>query len=182
MIKSFYLKENKMELLKVNTLMGHEGNISKIYFKHMFNELEFTKRIPRVKCDYINSILDIGYTFLFNFIDSIVSIYGFDTYCGFLHRQFYMRKSLICDFIETFRPLIDKQIKKSINLKQFSKKDFKKINEKYQLKYECNKKYMNVFYECIYSEKDDIFKFIQGFYRAFMKDFEIEKYVKYSIK
>lgn len=41
---------------------------------------------------------------------------------------------------------------------------------------------MNVFYECIYSEKDDIFKFIQGFYRAFMKDFEIEKYVKYSIK
>ncbi len=40
-------------------------------------------------------------------------IYGFDVFCGVLHRQFYMRKSLVCDVIEPFRPIIDLQIRKA---------------------------------------------------------------------
>lgn len=181
-LSELYIKNNEIELSKINIIMGYEGSVSKIYFKYLFEDLDFSKRMPRIKADYINSILDIGYTVLFNFIDSIVSIYGFDTYFGFLHRQFYMRKSLICDLIEPFRPLIDLQIKKSIHLKQFSKKDFKKIDNKYILKFECNKKYIKVFYKLLDQEKEYIFYFIQSFYRAFMREKSIEEYTKYIIR
>ena len=84
----------------------------------MFEGLNWKGRKPRIKFDYINSSLDIGYTVLFTFIEVIANSFGFDIYVGVLHKQFYMRKSLICDFVEPFRTIIDEQVKKSINLKQ----------------------------------------------------------------
>ena len=58
--------------------------------------------------------LDIGYTMLFNIVDAMLQIYGFDTYYGVFHRCFYMRKSLVCDIMEPMRPIIDYEIRKAI--------------------------------------------------------------------
>ena len=55
--------------------------------------------------------MDIGYTYLFNFIDALLRLYGFDTYLGFYHKEFYQRKSLVCDVVEPFRCIIDKNTK-----------------------------------------------------------------------
>lgn len=105
------------------SLLGIEGSSSRVYFSQVFDCARWRGRRPRVKDDWVNATLDIGYSMLFNFIDSLLQLYGFDVYCGVYHREFYMRKSLVCDLVEPFRPLIDLRIRKAINLKEFQEED-----------------------------------------------------------
>ena len=144
-------------------LLSYEGNAAKLYFKTIFDNVEWKGRKPRIKFDYINSALDIGYTILFTFIEVIANSFGFDIFVGVLHKQFYMRKSLICDFVEPFRTIIDEQVRKSINLKQIKKDDFMLINKQYRLKYENSTKYANIFLSAILDEKERIFLYIIGY-------------------
>ena len=164
----------------LSNLLGIEGNCAKQYFKSYYETLEWNGRKPRIKCDYINATLDIGYTILFNFIESLMLIYGFDVYCGVLHKEFYMRKSLVCDIMEPFRPLIDFQVKKSINLGEFKEKDFSLVNNKFLLKWESNPKYVQKFLEIILSEKDAIFTFVQSYYRCFMKGKDSSQFTEFN--
>lgn len=97
------------------------------------------------------------------------SMTEFDEYCGVLHTQFYMRKSLICDIVEPFRVIIDRQTKKSVNLGQFKEKDFEIFDGKWCLKYEKSSEYSSVFLKAIMEYKEDIFLYIRDFYRSFMK-------------
>lgn len=161
-------------------LLGIEGNCAKIYFKSYFDFENWQGRKPRIKCDYINATLDIGYTILFNFIEALLDIYGFDVYCGVLHKEFYMRKSLVCDLMEPFRPLIDFQVKKSINLGEFKEKDFNLVNNKYLLKWECNSKYIQRFLEILLSEKVAMFSFVQSYYRSFMKGKDSSQFAEFN--
>lgn len=119
----------------VQSIMGYEGCASRVYFKAYFNNIVWKGRKPRTKFDMTNALLDIGYTTLFSYVDAVASLFGFDRYCGVLHRQFYMRKSLICDLVEPFRVIVDKQVKKGINLGQFKEKDFEIFDGRYCLKY-----------------------------------------------
>ena len=161
-------------------LLSYEGNAAKLYFKVIFDNVEWKGRKPRIKFDYINSALDIGYTILFTFIEVIANSFGFDIYVGVLHKQFYMRKSLICDFVEPFRTIIDEQVRKSINLKQMKEDDFMLINKQYRLKYENSTKYANIFLSAILDEKERIFLYIQEYYRAFMKEKSVEHFPIYE--
>lgn len=97
------------------------------------------------------------------------SMTEFDEYCGVLHTQFYMRKSLVCDIVEPFRVIIDRQTKKSVNLGQFKEKDFEIFGGKWCLKYEKSSEYSSVFLKAIMEYKEDIFLYIRDFYRSFMK-------------
>lgn len=160
----------------LNELMAFEGLTSKIYFKNHFNNILWTSRKPRLKNDVINSVLDIGYTILFSFIECILLSFGFDTFCGVMHREFYMRKSLVCDLVEPFRPLIDDCIKKGINLKQVKEDDFLLINGQYRLKWEYNTKYVKILMAPLIDYKDDIFEYILFYYRAFMKSLTAEEF------
>lgn len=178
--KSDYLKEalTKMEAYKISVssartlteLMGYEGLASKLYFKAWFNNVLWTGRKPRIKHDITNSLLDIGYTVLFNFIEALLYIYGFDIYVGVLHREFYMRKSLVCDLVEPFRPIIDRKVKAMINLKQVSEGDFFQRNHQFVLSWESSPKVITEFLKAIMEYKTDIFLYIQGYYRSFMRD------------
>ncbi len=165
----------------LNELMAYEGLASKVYFSNHFNNVVWNGRQPRIKKDYINSVLDIGYTVLFAFIEAILCCYGFDVYCGVMHRQFYMRKSLVCDIVEPFRPIIDKTIKKGINLKQIKEEDFIVINNRYQLKWEKSKEYVKLLMTPLIEVKDDIFIYIQSFYRSFMKDLPADDFPIYKM-
>ncbi len=120
--------------------------------------------------------IDIGYTILFSFIDALVMSYGFDTYCGVMHRQFYMRKSLICDLVEPFRVLVDHAVKRGLNLKQIQQDDFLLLHGKYKLKWECSAKYVKLLTAPILAHKNDIFTYIQCYYRAFMKELPAEQF------
>lgn len=169
---------NKNEL---RSILGIEGTAAKLYFKEIFSTADWRGRHPRIKTDYINSILDIGYTILFNFVDALLRTYDFDTYYGVLHTCFYMRKSLVCDLMEPLRPLIDLQVRKSINYGQFKEEHFVVLGNRHQLKWEYNSKYIRILLEPIIENKDEIFTYIRDYYRAFMKGIEPSEFPMYNL-
>lgn len=159
--------ENDMDYLET---LGIEGNAARVYFPRMFDNSKWQGRKPRIKNDYINVTLDIGYIMLFNIVDAMLQVYGFDTYYGVFHRCFYMRKSLVCDVMEPMRPIIDYKIRKAINLNQCKKDDFEQFDKRWCLKYKKNPEYIQFLMEAILEYKEDIFLYIQNYYRFFMKN------------
>ncbi len=149
-------------------LMGIEGAVAKIFFSSYFEEFDWNMRKPRTRIDAINATLDIGYTILFNFIEVFIRMFGFDLYVGVYHKLWFKRKSLVCDLMEPFRCIIDAQVRKSFNYNQFQIEDFKIIKHEYILKREKNSHYHQVFYKALIAKKQDIFIYIQSYYRCFM--------------
>ena len=165
----------------INEIMGFEGAAARRYFERIFSNVEWKGRKPRIKSDYINSTLDVGYNILFNFMDALLMSFGFDTYYGVLHRCFYRRKSLVCDLVEPFRPLIDLSVRKAINLKQITEEDFEILNHRYVLSFKASPKYVGIFMKVIMNNKEDIFCYVQQYYRAFMKNADIDDFPFYVI-
>lgn len=170
------------EIDDLNSLMGIEGAAARIYFPSMFSNVDWKGRKPRVKSDYVNATLDIGYNILFNLVDAMLTCYGFDTYYGVMHRCFYRRKSLVCDLVEPFRPIIDLKVRKAINLAQFQEDDFEIMNHRYVLGWKNSPKYVTVFMEDLVQNKDDMFIYVQQYYRAFMKRADITDFPIYRIR
>ncbi len=191
--KSQSCKENIVNLEKLletelpnakglHEIMGVEGAASRIFFGEWFTELKWIGRKPRAKIDSTNVLLDIGYTLLFNYIEGMLNLYGFDVYCGFYHRFFYQRKSLVCDMVEPFRCIIDKQLRKAHNLGQIKTDDFQNYKGKCLLPYKNSKPYLKFLTESILNEKEEIFLYVQSFYRAFLNNKSIEEYPVFTIK
>jgi len=162
-------------------LMGIEGHAAKVFFSAYYQDLEWKGRHPRIKGDYINAILDIGYTYLFNFIECFVRMFGFDIYVGVYHRLWFKRKSLICDLMEPFRCIIDRTVRTAVNRMQFKKSDFDLYKGEYRLKIEMNKEYSKVFFDALIPYKNDIFKYVQQYYRCFMNNRNLDQYPQFAI-
>lgn len=169
------------EPLNYLEVMGIEGNAARVYFTRVFNNVKWNGRKPRIKNDYINVTLDIGYTMLFNIVDAILQIYGFDTYYGVFHKCFYMRKSLVCDLMEPMRPIVDYSVRKAINLEQCKKEDFEVYDNRWVLKYKMNSKYIQFLMKDILEYKDEIFVYIQKYYRFFMKMKSVEELPRFEV-
>ena len=175
------LSEQARCISEYNELMGVEGLVAKLFFAAYFQDFEWKGRRPRIKGDYINAILDIGYTYLFNFMECFVRMFGFDIYVGVYHRLWFKRKSLICDLIEPFRCIIDRTVRTAINRMQFRASDFSIYKGEFRLKPEKNKDYSIVFFDALIPYKNDIFKYVQQYYRCFMNNRESEQYPKFTI-
>lgn len=176
-----YAQQTRTET-DLQTLLGMEGVSSRLYFSHWFDDMEWNGRKPRTKIDIINTTLDIGYTYLFNIVECMLNLYGFDLYQGVYHRCFYQRKSLVCDIVEPFRCIIDKQIKRAYGLKQMQKDDFREDKGQYFLKTEKNKDYTRWLVQSILDHKEDIFSYVQEYYRCFIRGKPIEQYPVFKIK
>ena len=172
--------QNLSKTENLQEMMAYEGLASKLYFKNHFNNVEWKGRQPRLKRDYVNAALDIGYTLLFTFMDALLSSFGFDTYCGVMHREFYMRKSLVCDMVEPFRPLIDRAVKKAINLKQIKAEDFMVLKGQYRLKWDESARYISFLMQPLMDNKESIFVYVQSYYRAFLKGLSETHFPVYS--
>ena len=159
---------NISNISEYESLMGIEGLSAKLYFKVYYKDFNWGQRKPRTKCDPLNTTLDIGYTMLFNYLECFLRMFGFDIYVGVYHRMWYKRKSLVCDIVEPFRPIIDKAIRIAWNRNQFSNSDFTLIKGEYRLKYEKNYDYCSVFFNALIPYKKEIFKYIQSYYKCFM--------------
>ena len=177
-----HIQKLETEPMNINEIMGIEGSASRTYFPQMFNNTVWQGRKPRIKCDYLNATLDIGYTILFNVVDAVLNVYGFDEYYGVLHRCFYMRKSLVCDLMEPMRPVIDYAIRKAINLKQIKQEDYKLYGYRYVLEWKYSSQYSKIFIDAIMEYKSELFLYIQGYYRSFMKGKSTEDYPILSYK
>lgn len=96
------------------SLMGWEGNTSKIYFT-ILSELiperfHFEGRSSRPAKDAFNAFLNYGYGVLYGKVEKALIIAGLDPYIGLLHADNYNKKSLVFDFIEPYRYLIDQTV------------------------------------------------------------------------
>ncbi len=171
-----YIERLNSERIEKSSLLGIEGSASRVYFSRVFDNVQWKGRKPRIKPDEVNASLDIGYTIVFNIIDALLNVYGFDEYYGVLHTCYYMRKSLVCDIMEPFRPLIDYTTRKAINLKQIKKDDFKIYNSRYVLEWKKSPAYTKLYLEEIMKYKNEMFMYIQEYYRAFMKEKPIEQF------
>lgn len=168
------------DITDYNQLMGLEGTVAKAFFAAYFQDLNWHGRHPRMKSDIINVVLDIGYTILFNFMESFLRMFGFDLYVGVYHRLWFKRKSLVCDLIEPFRCIVDHTVLLGFNRKQFSEKDFTLVKQEYRLKYDRCSDYYKVFYNALIHRKADFFKFVQQYYRCFMGCKSVQQYPKFE--
>lgn len=95
-----------------NSILGLEGNISKIYFKNLSALLpepfQFEKRSRRPAMDYFNAALNYLYGMTYSVVESGVFAKGFDPFAGYLHTDNYLKNSLVFDLIEPIRPFIDR--------------------------------------------------------------------------
>ena len=164
-----------------NVLMGIEGAAAKSFFQSFYQDYDWHQRRPRTKCDALNASLDIGYTMLFNYIECFLRMFGFDLYVGVYHRMWFKRKSLVCDIMEPFRPIIDKTIRTAWNRKQFSEKDFIVSKGEYRLKFEKNADYCKAFFDALIPYKAEVFKYVQNYYRCFMGRKSITQYPVFNI-
>lgn len=162
--------------LNYDQILSVEGRCAKSYFKCIFDDFDWIGRAPRSKADILNTTMDIGYSVLFNYVDMILCLYDFDEYVGVLHKEFYKRKSLVCDLMEPFRVIVDHQIVKSFNLNQFQPDDFEVFNNEYNLKWSANSRYYSVLVQAVLNYKEEIFTYIRDYYRAFMRDKSVEDF------
>lgn len=163
-----------------DTIMGLEGIVARCFFKAYYQQCDWHQRAPRVKCDALNTTLDIGYTILFNYIEVFARLFGFDPYIGVYHRLWFKRKSLICDLMEPFRCIIDSQTRKSYNLRQFKEEDFEVNKGEYRLKFDKSGEYYKVFYTALIERKQEIFLFVRDYYRCFMNNKDSNSYPQFE--
>jgi len=168
-------------LNEYDKLMGAEGRCAKSFFSAYYQDTGWNVRLPRTKVDPLNTTLDIGYTILFNYIEVFTRLFGFDPYVGVYHRLWYKRKSLICDLMEPFRCLTDRQVRKAFNIKQCKDEDFNLIKNEYLLKPEKNADYSKMFYSELIEYKTEVFKYVRDYYRCFMQSKCAEEYPKFLI-
>ena len=173
--------ERVFETKSIQEIMGLEGTASRAYFANYFDNCEWKGRQPRAKRDYVNVTLDIGYTMLFNYIESLLCYFGFDVYVGVLHKEFYQRKSLVCDLVEPFRPLIDNCIRNAISLGQCKEEDFSFRDNKFMLDWNHNKQYVLYLLKPILDNKDAMFRYVRDFYRAFAKQVPASEFPIFEI-
>lgn len=159
-----------------DVLMGIEGTTASAFFKAFYQDNDWHQRRPRTKCDALNVSLDIGYTMLFNYIECFLRMFGFDLYMGVYHCLWFKRKSLVCDIMEPFRPIIDKAIRTAWHKKMFINKDFIIDKGEYRLRYDRNGDYCKIFFDALIPYKTDVFKYVQSYYRCFMGQKPLSQY------
>jgi len=93
------------------TLMGLEGNIARIYFECINliipQQYYFEKRSRRPGKDYFNVALNYIYGLTYSRVTRALQAAGLDTFMGVLHKTTY-KETLVYDFIELFRPVMDR--------------------------------------------------------------------------
>ncbi len=160
-------------------LMGLEGRAAKAFFHAYFSFADWQQRQPRVKQDTLNATLDIGYTMLFNYLECMIRLFGFDPYMGVYHQLWFRRKSLVCDLMEPFRCIVEHQIRKCLKYGTFKTSNFEQHKNAWFLKPEHKRQYTQAFFESIIAHKSAIYKYVQQYYRCFMGRKSVTQYPKF---
>lgn len=177
-----YEETLKNERFVLKELLGIEGTAARLYFEELFLNHQWKGRKPRVKADMMNCLMDIGYTLLFNVVNALLEMYGFDVYLGILHTTFFHRKSLVCDLMEPFRPIIDSEILKMLNWGQCSEKDFSIRGNQYFLFGKNATPYLLNLINAVVKYKEPLFRYVQEYYRAFIRNKPLEDFPIFRIE
>ena len=133
-----YMRKKITQVSKVDEILGIEGYVSKIYFDLLNNllpnEFRSIKRSRRPAKDEINSLLNFGYTILYNEIISILLSFNLNPFIGFYHKDKLGHASLASDLMEEYRThIIDSLIVKLLNKETIKKDMFYRNEDKFYL-------------------------------------------------
>lgn len=162
-------------------LLSMEGRVAKNFFMSYFGKFLWKGRKPRAKADYLNAVLDIGYSILFNFVDCFVGMFGFDPYIGVFHKMWFRRKSLVCDIMEPFRCIVDNTIRNTLVKGTIKSDDFECVDGRWQLRKGKVMDYYRIFFDALVPYKNDVFRFVHDYYYAFLKGKKISDYPQFKI-
>lgn len=100
---------------------NREGHAAKVYFNALFG-MDFTRSTPNA----VNSALNYGYSILLSAFNREISSNGYLTQIGIFHDNMFNHFNLGCDFMETFRIIIDREVY-MMNLNTFEKEEKHKL-------------------------------------------------------
>lgn len=89
--------------VKSGDTTNREAAAARIYFSALFGD-DFT----RDDKTSVNAALNYGYAVLLSLVNREVVSRGYLTQCGICHRNEYNHFNLSCDFMEPFRPIVDR--------------------------------------------------------------------------
>lgn len=123
------LLKNAESVHDLKSLLGTEGAAAAVYFDLFSNMLlrsfKFNGRRKRPATDPVNALLSLGYTLVYNEIESLLDGMGFDPYLGFYHEPRYGHATLASDLMEEFRaPLVDRLTLHLVNNRILKEDDF----------------------------------------------------------
>jgi CRISPR-associated protein Cas1 len=126
-------------------LMSYEGRFSEQYFRQifaLFNEAIRPERRKTFKAyDGVNNIFNLAYEILSWKVHHALIKAKLEPYLGFLHSTAKGKPSLICDFQELYRHLVDDFV---INYcRNLRKQDFIRRNEDYSTNRKGKREYLN---------------------------------------
>ena len=105
-----YIKEAKILYefipeVRSGDTTNREALSARIYFAALFGD-KFSRDIDNP----INAALNYGYAILLSMVNREIVSRGYLTQCGICHRNEYNQFNLACDFMEPFRPAVDKLV------------------------------------------------------------------------
>lgn len=84
---------------------NREGHAARVYFQALFG-----KGFSRDDETPVNAALNYGYSILLSAVSCEIVSRGYLTQCGICHRNEYNQFNLSCDFMEPFRPIVDRLV------------------------------------------------------------------------
>lgn len=85
--------------------LNREAYAARVYFSALFG-----KGYSRDQDTPLNAALNYGYAVLLSMVNREVVSRGYLTQCGICHRNEYNQFNLSCDFMEPFRPAVDRRV------------------------------------------------------------------------
>lgn len=96
--------------IKAGDGTNREAIAARLYFRTLFGS-EFTRDLDTP----LNASLNYGYSILVSAINREIVSHGYLTQIGIFHHNEYNHFNLSCDFMESFRPVIDKIVYENFN-------------------------------------------------------------------
>jgi group II intron reverse transcriptase/maturase/CRISPR-associated endonuclease Cas1 len=128
-------------------LNGLEGTAGRTYFSALTElipeSFNFTHRNRRPPKDPVNILLSLGYTILYNYVDSFLRVNGLFPWLGLYHQPRSGYSPLAADLMEPHRYLVERCVLSAIGLKKIKAEDFFQSQDGLcRIKDEARKKYL----------------------------------------
>jgi CRISPR-associated protein Cas1 len=137
----------------IGSLLGIEGNFSKLYFQHYFTlfpkVFRVTKRTKKPPKEPLNALLSFWYSLYYNIITVQLVSMGFEPAIGYLHTPFRTHNALSSDLIEIFRAEINHVVLRILKNGLLEASDFSRKGGGVYLTFEGRKKVWREFVELV---------------------------------
>lgn len=103
--KEAVLLEEYIQEIEFGDATNREGHAAKVYFNAIFG-MDFTRTAE----NSINAALNYGYEIILSSFNREIVSNGYLTQLGLFHDNMFNQFNLGCDFMEPFRPLVDRKV------------------------------------------------------------------------